>query len=219
MSLVYLTGLRSLNISGCVAVTDIGIMMVAQLSHLTSLDMPWCVKVTNMGLKALTPLTKLANLNVSGCQLITEQGISCLAAFTNLQKLGLLNLGYSKVCVTDGALEKLSGLTKLRSLNIGSMQLCNKLVTDASMRLISSNYKELTQLGLMSLDISDAGVALLARLSKLQVRAGGGNEALVIATWCAALSSIQQLLCLGSREGAFSVHTHTAELCMGSRCF
>jgi len=73
MSLLYLPSLRSLNISGCVAVTDIGIMMVAQLSQLTSLDMPWCLKITNVGLQALTPLTKLANLNISGCQLITEQ--------------------------------------------------------------------------------------------------------------------------------------------------
>jgi hypothetical protein len=170
MSLVYLSGLRSLNISGCVAVTDLGIMLVAQLTNLTSLDMPWCVKVTNTGLKALTPLTKLANLNISGCQLITEQGVKCLSAFTNLERLSLLNMGYSKVCVTDAALEQLAGLSKLRSLNLGSMQLSNKLVTDDSMRLIAQSHRELTQLGLMSLDISDAGVAQLAQLTKLQVR-------------------------------------------------
>jgi hypothetical protein len=170
MSLVYLSGLRSLNISGCVAVTDLGIMLAAQLTNLTSLDMPWCVKVTNTGLKALTPLTKLANLNISGCQLITEQGVKCLSAFTNLERLSLLNMGYSKVCVTDAALEQLAGLSKLRSLNLGSMQLSNKLVTDDSMRLIAASHRELTQLGLMSLDISDAGVAQLAQLTKLQVR-------------------------------------------------
>ncbi|KAF6252458.1 hypothetical protein COO60DRAFT_1628532 [Scenedesmus sp. NREL 46B-D3] len=168
MSLVYLTRLRSLNISGCVAVTDLGVMLVAQLTNLTSLDMPWCVKVTNIGLKALTPLTKLANLNISGCQLITEQGVKCLSAFTNLERLSLLNMGYSKVCVTDAALEQLAGLSKLRSLNLGSMQLSNKLVTDDSMRRIASSHRELTQLGLMSLDISDTGVAQLAQLTQLQ---------------------------------------------------
>lgn len=174
MSLMNLPSLASLNISGCVAITDIGVMMIAQLTNLTSLEMPWCLKVTNIGLSALTPLTKLANLNISGCQLISEQGIACLGTFTNLEKLGLLNLGYSKICVTDAALQKLSGLTKLQSLNIGlnigSMQPSHKAVTDASMQLISSRFKELTQLGLMSLDISDDGVKMLAQLSKLQVR-------------------------------------------------
>jgi hypothetical protein len=178
MSLVYLSGLRSLNISGCVAVTDLGIMLVAQLTNLTSLDMPWCVKVTNTGLKALTPLTKLANLNISGCQLITEQGVKCLSAFTNLERLSLLNMGYSKVCVTDAALEQLAGLSKLRSLNLGSMQLSNKLVTDDSVRLIAQSHRELTQLGLMSLDISDAGVAQLAQLAKLQVCSQGRSGVL-----------------------------------------
>lgn len=85
------------------------------------------------------------------------------------QKLGLLNLGYSKVCVTDAALHKLSGLTKLQSLNIGSMQLYHKSVTDASLQLISSSFRQLTQLGLMSLDVSDEGVKQLASLSNLQV--------------------------------------------------
>ena len=170
-----LPSLASLNISGCVAVTDIGVMMIAQLSNLTSLEMPWCLKVTNIGLSALTPLTKLSNLNISGCQLITEHGLACLASLTNLRRLGLLNLGYSKVCVTDAALQKLSSLTKLESLNvglnIGSMQPFHKAVTDASMRLVSSSFKQLTQLGLMSLDISDEGVKMLSQLNKLQVRA------------------------------------------------
>lgn len=170
VGMMPLPGHVSLTISDCVAVTDTGILMVAQLTNLTSLDMPWCVKVTNFAIKALSPLTKLQQLNISGCQLITEQGICSLAAFTNLEKLSMLNLGYSKVCVTDAALEKLSGLTKLRSLNVGSMQLCNKMVTDKSMRLIASSYKQLTQLGLMSLDISDTGVSQLAQLSNLQVR-------------------------------------------------
>jgi hypothetical protein len=156
-------------------------MMIAQLSNLASLEMPWCIKVTNIGLSALTPLTKLSNLNISGCQLITEHGLACLASLTNLRRLGLLNLGYSKVCVTDAALQKLSSLTKLESLtvglNIGSMQPFHKAVTDASMRLVSSSFKQLTQLGLMSLDISDEGVKMLSQLNKLQVRVtcGYGN--------------------------------------------
>jgi hypothetical protein len=174
MSMVYLPNLTSLNISGCVAVTDISIMLVAQLSNLASLEMPWCLKVTNIGLKALAPLTKLTNLNISGCQLITEQGIMSLAAFRNLEKLSLLNLGYSKVCVTDAALARLTGLTKLRSLHIGSMQLVNPYMTDAGLQMIAKSYSELRQLGLMSLHVSDKGVQALASLKQLQVRAGPG---------------------------------------------
>lgn len=202
MSLMNLTGLASLNISGCVAITDIGIMMVAQLTGLTSLEMAWCLKLTNIGLSALTPLTKLSNLNISGCQLITEQGIACLGTFTNLCKLGLLNLGYSKVCVTDAALQRLSSLTKLESLNIGlnigTMQPLHKAVTDSSMGLISSRFRELTQLGLMSLDISDDGVKCLSQLSKLQVRWGAacgcrsaeeGSAPTVVLHTCALVSA------------------------------
>jgi hypothetical protein len=209
MSLMNLPSLASLNISGCVAITDIGIMMVAQLTNLTSLEMPWCLKVTNIGLSALTPLTKLANLNISGCQLVTEQGIACLGTLTNLRKLGLLNLGYSKVCVTDAALQKLSALTKLESLNlglnIGSMQVCHQAVTDVSMQLISSRFKHLTQLGLMSLDVTDDGVKMLAQLSNLQVRRVAGVAAVrtrqcgvvyvifqerVMLQWCAAVGGM-----------------------------
>jgi len=168
MAMVYLPNLTSLNISGCVAVTDISIMLVAQLSNLASLEMPWCLKVTNIGLKALAPLTKLTNLNISGCQLITEQGIIYLAAFRNMEKLSLLNLGYSKVCVTDAALARLTCLTKLRSLHIGSMQLVNPYVTDAGLQMIAKNYQELRQLGLMSLHVSDKGVQALTTLKQLQ---------------------------------------------------
>jgi hypothetical protein len=88
----------------------------------------------------------------------------------NLEKLSMLNLGYSKVCVTDNALARLSGLTKLKSLHIGSMQLCNTYVTDAGIQLIAKHFRGLTQLGLMSLDISDAGVQQLAGLKDLQVK-------------------------------------------------
>lgn len=86
----------------------------------------------------------------------------------------MLNLGYSKVCVTDNALARLSGLTKLKSLHIGSMQLCNTYVTDAGIQLIAKHFRGLTQLGLMSLDISDAGVQQLAGLKDLQVGAVTG---------------------------------------------
>jgi hypothetical protein len=211
MSLMNLPSLASLNISGCVAITDIGIMMVAQLTNLTNLEMPWCLKVTNIGLSALTPLTKLASLNISGCQLITEQGIACLGTLTSLRRLGLLNLGYSKVCVTDAALQKLSALTKLESLNlglnIGSMQVCQKVVTDVSMQLISSRFKQLTQLGLMSLDVSDDGVKMLAQLSNLKVRgvvwdtAGWNGQ-------CAAVCKICRGRCV--------LQWHAAAVCMAT---
>ncbi len=99
-----------------------------------------------------------------------------MSAFTNLERLSLLNLGYSKVCVTDVALARLSGLSKLQCLNIGGMQLCNTSVTDEGVRAIADNYRGLTQLGLLSLDISDEGVLHLAQLTGLQVGRGWGGR-------------------------------------------
>ena len=50
MTLGHLSGLTELHIGGCVAVTDVGLMLLAgHLPRLASLEMPWCLKVTHAG--------------------------------------------------------------------------------------------------------------------------------------------------------------------------
>ena len=159
--------LQDVNISGCVSVTDRGIYELAQNPSLRSLEMPWCLKITDLGIEALTIQPKLKNLNISGCQLITEAGIALLAHFLDLETLNLLNTGYSKVCVTDDALERLNGLSHLKSLSIGGVQLQNTRTSDAGILSIVKNFPKLRHLCLMWLDISNDAVYALSKLADL----------------------------------------------------
>lgn len=49
MAISALSGLTALNLAGCVAVSDVGVMLLAQLPQLAALEIPWCLKVTNAG--------------------------------------------------------------------------------------------------------------------------------------------------------------------------
>jgi len=162
-----LPALQEVNISGCVSVTDRGVHELAQNASLRSLEMPWCLKITDMGLQALTAQPKLKHLNISGCQLITEAGISLLSHFVDLESLNLLNTGYAKVCVTDAALEKLSGLSNLSSLSIGSVHLQNTHTSDAGILTIARSFTKMKQLCLMWLDISNDAVYALSKMKTL----------------------------------------------------
>lgn len=161
-------GLTSVNISGCVAITERGIAELTRLANLQHLEIPWCLKVTDQAMVSLSCIPNIKTLNLSGCQLIHEQGICALSSLVFLETLNLLNTGYSNPCVSDDVLYCLAPLVNLTSLSIGGMQLENTRVTDNAMAMISAHHPKLKTLCLMWLDISDAGVDALMTLTDLR---------------------------------------------------
>lgn len=198
MALVHVPSLTNLDISGCVGITDVGIMLLAQLSELISLEMPWCLKVTNAGLKALSSLRKLAHLNISGCQLVSEAGIVSLSALSNLESLNLLNLGYSKPCVTDSALAALKVLSKLKSLSVGGVQVTSNKLTDTGFQLVTEFFPKTTQLTIISLGITDEGVQHITKLTNLQSLSlrGCSRVSPAIMLYLSQLTSLTELVLL-----------------------
>jgi hypothetical protein len=61
-SLAALSGLQSLNLSGCGKITDTGVASLAALSGLQSLDLSWCGKITDTGVASLAALSGLPSL-------------------------------------------------------------------------------------------------------------------------------------------------------------
>jgi hypothetical protein len=73
-----LTGLTSLNISGCYGVTDDGIQAVSTLTWLKSLNLTCCDKVTNDGIRSVSSLTGLTSLTLRACRKVTHAGLEAL---------------------------------------------------------------------------------------------------------------------------------------------
>ncbi len=53
MALARVTTLRRVELTGCVSVTDVGVLLLTQLPHLEHLGVAWCLKLSNAG--ARTP--------------------------------------------------------------------------------------------------------------------------------------------------------------------
>jgi internalin A len=113
--LAGLSGLHSLGLSGCDAVTDL--QPLAGLSSLHSLDLDGCRAVTD--LQPLAGLSGLQSLNLRACQAITD--LRPLAGLSGLQSL---NLAFC-VAVTD--LRPLAGLSRLQSLDLNFFQAISDL--------------------------------------------------------------------------------------------
>lgn len=49
IAVANMTTLQTINLSGCVSVTDVGVLMLTQLPALTSMDLSWCIKLSDAG--------------------------------------------------------------------------------------------------------------------------------------------------------------------------
>ena len=44
-----ITSLQRIDLSGCVSVTDVGVLMLTQLPAIAHLDLSWCLKLSDAG--------------------------------------------------------------------------------------------------------------------------------------------------------------------------
>jgi bacterioferritin-associated ferredoxin len=115
-ALAPLTGLTSLDLSGCVQVTDEGLRAaLAPLARLTSLNLAYCSGLTDKGVRALLPpFTTLTSLNLADCCGVTNEGVKALGSLTALTSLNLASCNR----LTDEAVRAQTQLRSLTSLNL-----------------------------------------------------------------------------------------------------
>ncbi|KAL0485716.1 F-box/LRR-repeat protein FBXL20 [Acrasis kona] len=150
--------LESLDLTGCVHLTDSGMSILKGLGpRLTSLDLTFCHQITDVGLQHLSELVNLEVLNLQCCRLITCQGLTHIVQ--KCKKLVSLNLTGCDRITLSGIDGQNSGLTKLERLNLMGC----KLVSDKCIIKLLSWTTKLKELVLaFSDDITDDGVTMVA---------------------------------------------------------
>ena len=95
-------------------VEDADLRRLAELPDLSSLDLS-LTHITDQGMQEIRTLPGIADLNLYFAEYVTDEG---LAAIKDWKKLRRLNLHGTKA--GDTALEHISGIASLESLNVGS---------------------------------------------------------------------------------------------------
>lgn len=101
-----ITAAQNLNFSGC-PITDDDLLILELFPQLQSLNLAGCMNLTDAGLARLAKLTGLRSLNLSGCQ-ITAAGLAHLWPLTELKSINLV--GCDGVSDDDLARVGLQGL-------------------------------------------------------------------------------------------------------------
>lgn len=118
-----------------------------------------CNKISDEGLSKLPE--KLQILNISACPKISNDGMKNLPPH-------LKSLDISRTDLTDLALQHMSEIKSLtNSLQILNISGCSK-ITDAGLKYLNE-FKNLNQLRMESLSISDIGISYLPRKSLLHL--------------------------------------------------
>jgi WD40 repeat protein/Leucine-rich repeat (LRR) protein len=177
-SIAKMRSLRSLTINAS-DLDDAQVARLAALSELTTLDLSHCRNITVPGFAALAKLSKLEDVRLAGTQM-TAPGLVPLVGLKNLRSLDVsgasvrteglevltkypaltdLNLGSG---IEDDGLEKLKGLTKLRTLMLEGSD-----ITDAGLAH-AAEMTALEKLDLTRSKITDAGLAHLKPMTNLK---------------------------------------------------
>ena len=106
--LSFLTGLTSLNLSKCGALTDVS--GLSGLTGLTSLNLISCGALTDVS--GLSGLTRLTSLNLTACEALTD--VSVLSGLTGLTSLNLSECPYVD---HPGNRDAIAGLGNLKELD------------------------------------------------------------------------------------------------------
>jgi hypothetical protein len=150
-----LSQLKALDI-GFSSITNEGLIHLAPLKDLVVLDLS-VTKIDDDGLPALQQLNSLYQLDLYGTA-VTDRGTAVLLELPLLAELDIANTQ-----ITDGGVATLAKHSKLRRLRLDQMttgQGQEQRITDASTPHLAA-MSQLSDLGLISLAISDQGLAAL----------------------------------------------------------
>lgn len=157
MHVARMQNLKALSV-GFNPISNHGLTHLAPLDKLMFLNLD-VTSVTDEGLSALTELSGLTDLKLYGNP-ITDAGAAALAGMPNLWELDLGNTR-----ITDAGLVDLARLPKLTRLRLDQMitgQGEELRITDAGLEHLA-RMEHLRDVGLVSLAVSDEGVAALKR--------------------------------------------------------
>ena len=112
---LYTLSVRSLDLSGCDAISDRPLYNLHNCPYLTHLNLDGCTQVSDELLTSVLPsLHSLLSLNVNNCRSVSDATLAALASHVRLQHLQLDN-----TAISDSGLALLSQLTRLRTLSVG----------------------------------------------------------------------------------------------------
>ncbi|MED6156427.1 hypothetical protein PIB30_014392 [Stylosanthes scabra] len=135
------TGLRELNMDKCLALTDIGLAMIAVgCSRLESLSLKWCFQISDLAVDLLCKKCfHLKFLDVSFLK-ITSESLRSIASLLNLEVLVMVGCSL----VDDAGLQYLeNGCPLLKAIDVSR---CNCISSSGLISLVSG-HEDLVQIG------------------------------------------------------------------------
>ncbi|GAQ88503.1 hypothetical protein KFL_004340100 [Klebsormidium nitens] len=151
--------LTELDISGCLKVTEVGVIQVATFCQgLQRLSVAGNFQFSNWALASVAMNCRgLRSLDVSGCQRVRDDGLEILAA--KCKALVALEVGGCREITDRGVCELARSCVNLENLGLGAC----KLLTDASVTAIAVNCPRLSVFNLSNVDsVTDRGIVTLA---------------------------------------------------------
>jgi hypothetical protein len=162
--------MRKLDLSGCPRLTNAALTMVAQVyPALESLNITGCVKVSTLGLKALGKCSMLRCLVADRCERITSNSMYVFATVKEGKKKRRLSFANRKLPRVNRQLSlreiSLVGCYRIAPQRFGDIALSCKLLTNlnfsycqvdaAALRVVADNLRELAVIGLRSCRVLD----------------------------------------------------------------
>lgn len=159
-----LHGLKTINLSFCVSITDSGLKYLAKMASLKELNLRSCDNVSDIGMAYLAEGgSRISSLDVSFCDKIGDQALVHISqGLFNLRSLSL-----SACQITDEGLLRISRtLHDLDTLNIGQ---CDA-VTDKGLYAVAESLRHLRSIDLYGCTrITTASIQNIMRLPQLDV--------------------------------------------------
>ncbi|XP_076357525.1 F-box/LRR-repeat protein 14-like [Tachypleus tridentatus] len=156
--------LKSINLSFCASITEVGLKNLARMSELRELNISSCDNISDVGMAFLAEGgSRLTTLDVSFCDKVGDQGLLHISqGLFNLHSLSL------NACpISDEGLSRIARtLSDLHTLNIGQ---CSR-VTDKGLSLIADHLHQLRSIDLYGCTkITTVGLERIMQLPLLSV--------------------------------------------------
>lgn len=154
--------LKSLNLSFCIAVTDVGLRYLSRLQFLEDINLRACDGISDTGVGYLSESGRVTSLDLSFCDKVGDEALS----HASLGLSGLRSLSLSACRLTDEGLEHVARLSQLETLVIGQ---CTH-ITDRGLRALSEGLLNLTAIDLYGCTcVSSKGLEYIMKLPRLNV--------------------------------------------------
>ena len=159
-------------------VTDADLRRLSTLPALTSLNLS-LTRITDQGMQELKNLPNITDLDLRFAEYVTDEGIAAIKSWKKLKRLVLHGTKAS-----DTALEHISGITTLETLDAGSIML-----TDVGLERLTA-LPNLKQLTIGGNELGDAGLQALRQMPGLTHLDLSGRQGTDSNVWAISMSDV-----------------------------